>query len=95
MPEPLSPTELVHRLAEAPGWQIAGAQLTRTYRFDTYLAGADFALRAARIAEAMNHHPDILILWREVTLTISTHSAGAITRLDFEFARAVDSGAGD
>ena len=90
MPEILNDEAIADNLASFRGWSVDGGQITKTYRFDTYLAGIDFAGKVARIAEDMNHHPDILILWRKVTLTISTHSAGGITDLDFKFAKAVD-----
>jgi len=90
MPALLSESEIAERLASVPGWKIADGQLTKTFKFDDYLAGADFARSAAEIAESMNHHPDILILWRKVTLSISTHSAGGITQLDFNFAKSIE-----
>jgi 4a-hydroxytetrahydrobiopterin dehydratase len=92
VPARLTDDEIAAHLADAPTWSINDkCQLTKTFKFGTYLAGADFARRAAQIAEDMDHHPDILILWRKVTLSISTHSAGGITHLDFDFALAVDS----
>ena len=42
------------------------------------------------MAEAHNHHPDIAISWNKVTLHLSTHSAGGLTQLDLDLARAVD-----
>ena len=95
MPTPLDELAILERLTTTDGWQLESSQITKTYPFDTYLAGAAFAQRAAEVAESMNHHPDILILWRKVTLSISTHSAKGITDLDFKFAHAVDSPEGD
>jgi 4a-hydroxytetrahydrobiopterin dehydratase len=40
-------------------------------------------------AEQANHHPDILIQWNRVTLTLSTHSAGGLTDADFVMARLI------
>ena len=91
MPALLNESEIAHQLATVPGWEIIDGQLTKEFAFEDYLAGADFARSAAEIAESMNHHPDILILWRKVKLAISTHSAGGITQLDFKFAKAIES----
>ena len=65
-------------------------EMQRELRFKSYLAGIAFVNEIARIAEDMNHHPDIQIGWRKVTLRISTHSAGGLTALDVEFASRVD-----
>ncbi len=46
--------------------------------------------RVAALAESADHHPDILVQYRNVTLTLSTHSAGGLTDRDFALARAVD-----
>ena len=43
----------------------------------------------AFLAERANHHPDILIQWNKVTLTLSTHSAGGLTAADFNLARQI------
>jgi 4a-hydroxytetrahydrobiopterin dehydratase len=50
-----------------------------------------FVNRVAELAERANHHPDILLHnWNEVRLTLSTHSAGGLTDLDFQLAEQVD-----
>jgi len=46
--------------------------------------------RIAAIAEELDHHPDIDIRWRTVTLVVSTHSAGGVTAADVELARRID-----
>ena len=65
-------------LASLPGWTQADSSITATVTL------ADFSL-----AEAANHHPDILIQWNRVTLTLSTHSAGGLTSADFALARQI------
>jgi pterin-4a-carbinolamine dehydratase len=52
------------------------------------VGGGDYS--AIRIAEEMDHHPDIDIRWRTVILCVSTHSAGGLTQMDIEFAQRVD-----
>jgi 4a-hydroxytetrahydrobiopterin dehydratase len=77
-------------LARVPQWRREGAEIVREIKFKTYLDGADFVGRAARVAEEMNHHPDIQLGWRKVTLRISTHSKGGLTAKDFELAAKID-----
>lgn len=74
-------------LASLAGWRIDGKELVKEFKFPSYLAGIDFVAQVARVAEAMNHHPDLHVGWRKVTMNISTHSAGGLTALDFELAR--------
>jgi 4a-hydroxytetrahydrobiopterin dehydratase len=85
----LSPSELAAALATLPGWQAEGGHLVHGRKFSSYLDGVRFAGAVAEVAEAMNHHPDILIRWRQVRLSIFTHSAGGLTERDAEFARRV------
>jgi 4a-hydroxytetrahydrobiopterin dehydratase len=66
-------------------WPTVDEHLHHTFTFSSYLAGVAFASKVADIAEDMDHHPDILIQWRKVTLSIRTHSKQAITALDYTF----------
>jgi 4a-hydroxytetrahydrobiopterin dehydratase len=82
----LTEEEIAGRLAALPGWTREGdsisAVITRSdFREAMLLTGA-----VAYLAEAANHHPDILIQWNRVTLTLSTHSAGGLTAADFALA---------
>ncbi|YCM42309.1 4a-hydroxytetrahydrobiopterin dehydratase [Verrucomicrobiaceae bacterium 227] len=90
MPEPLDATQFVDYLKSLPQWEIVDDELSKCFKFASYLDGLKFTARCGEIAEEMNHHPDLLVQWRKVTVTISTHSCGALTKLDFEFARRVE-----
>ncbi|HCN29843.1 MAG TPA: 4a-hydroxytetrahydrobiopterin dehydratase [Verrucomicrobiales bacterium] len=85
MPVKITDDQLPRLLHDHPGWTVEGGQLARVFVFGSYLDGVEFARRVAIEAEALNHHPDIHIGWRKVTLRVSTHSAMAITTLDFDF----------
>ena len=88
MAAPLSKTDLDAFLLAHPGWTLDGPKLTRTFEAKTFLAGIDFVTRVAKLAEAADHHPDIDIRWRKVTLALVTHDAGnAVTELDTRLAR--------
>jgi 4a-hydroxytetrahydrobiopterin dehydratase len=90
MAELLSEDALANELAAVPGWSRQGAEITREFRFPSYMGGIDFVNQVARLAEEANHHPDIRIGWRRVTLNLSTHSKGGLTALDFALARKVE-----
>lgn len=90
MPDPMSDAEARERLAALAGWERDGATIRRVYRFDTYAAGVAFANHVAKLADAADHHPDILIGYRQVTLTLTSHDAGGLTNRDFELAARID-----
>src|SRR4051812_29611763 len=78
----LSPQELQRFLTEHPDWRREGELLRRTYELPTFLAGITFVQRLAQVAEAQDHHPDIDIRWRKITLGLTTHDAGGLTSRD-------------
>lgn len=86
----LTEEEITAVLATLPGWSAEGKELVKTFRFTSYLAGIDFVSRLGHAAEAMNHHPDLLVGWRKVTMRVTTHSAGGLTELDVALAREAD-----
>ncbi|MCB1276862.1 4a-hydroxytetrahydrobiopterin dehydratase [Prosthecobacter sp.] len=85
-PECLSAEAVQRLLVPLTGWQVDDVELVKEFRFSTYLEGIDFVQRVAHLAEAMNHHPDLLVRWREVTVRLTTHSADGLTALDFDLA---------
>ena len=83
----LSEEEITAALASLAGWRVEGKELVKDFRFTSYLAGIDFVSRLGQAAEAMNHHPDLLVGWRRVMMRVTTHSAGGLTGLDLALAR--------
>lgn len=77
-------------LSSLPGWEIADGQLTKVFRFKSYPECLEFAQSCGGIAEEMNHHPDLLVQWGKVTVTIMTHSCDALTALDFDYANRLE-----
>ena len=89
---PIAPDDLDEALAELPGWQPTGGHLVRTFIFGTFREATSFLVRVAFESEDMDHHPDIRIVYNQVTLSLTTHSAGnKITRADVELARRIKS----
>lgn len=77
-------------LSKLPGWKREGAELVKVYRFPSYLSGIEFVSCVAQEAEAQNHHPDLLVSWRKVTMRLTTHSAGGISKLDLDMAQSAE-----
>lgn len=82
----LSESEIAAKIAEIPEWTEVNDEITRTYQFDDFNASMAFIAKIAEYAESVQHHPDILIRYNKVTLTVSTHDAGGITQKDFDLA---------
>lgn len=82
----LSEEEINQGLSGLPGWVRDGSQISKTFAFDDFVGSVTFVNRVAELAEAANHHPDIDIRYSKVTLTLSTHDAGGLTRKDFDLA---------
>ncbi len=88
--EKLKPQQIDLNLADLPQWSLNGDALQRTFRFDDFNGSMVFVNRISDLAEEMHHHPDILIRYTTVTLTLTTHDAGGLTDRDFVFARGAD-----
>ncbi len=71
----------------APGsWTEIDGALERTFELPSFVEALAFVNRVGELAEAENHHPDIAIQYRKVTLRWWTHTAGGITERDRELA---------
>jgi len=90
MAKRLLPDEIRERLAALPDWQLEGKTIVRKLRFADFMAAIAFVNRLAEVAEAADHHPDILIHYRDVTLTLWTHTADGLTANDFALAAELD-----
>jgi 4a-hydroxytetrahydrobiopterin dehydratase len=87
---PLSGEEARRLSAELPGWELGDGRISRTYEFAGFAEAIAFVNRVARLAAAADHHPDIVIRYARVTLTLRTHDAGGLTARDFALAKQVD-----
>ena len=76
------------RLAALPGWELDANAIRRKLTFAGFAEAVAFVVRLGFVAEAADHHPDILVSYKRVTLTYSTHSEGGLTIKDFDGAAA-------
>ena len=87
----LTPLQIAEELRTLPGWELKEGTITKSYKFKDFVEAMVFVNRVAQRAEAADHHPDVLIRYNKVQLTLSTHSAGGLTSKDFQLAHQIDS----
>jgi 4a-hydroxytetrahydrobiopterin dehydratase len=86
----LSEPDILNKMPTAKGWDRHGDMLVRTWQFPSFRRALEFVNQVAALAEKIDHHPDIILSYREVRLELSTHSEGGLTNLDFEFASEIN-----
>ena len=86
----LNETMVEQALEAVTDWSLNGESIQRTFTHEDFMGSMAFVQAVAELAEAAQHHPDILIRWNKVTLTLSTHDAGGLTERDFLLAKSVD-----
>jgi 4a-hydroxytetrahydrobiopterin dehydratase len=89
----LSDLEIQRALGKLAGWSRRGDALQKTYTFTAFADGIAFVGQVAKVADRLDHHPDIDIRYTKVTLTLSTHDAGGVTESDLQLAEEIDNGA--
>lgn len=80
---PMTRQEVGQYMRSLPGWNLVDGSIEKEFRFRSYLDGLAFANEIGKIAEEQDHHPDIVIKWRRVKLTLSTHSVKGLSENDF------------
>ena len=90
MPSKLTREEAASRMAGLDGWRLEDDALVKQFTFASFPAAVAFVNRLIPAGEVADHHPDITINYRRVTLSYTTHSEGGLTELDFEGARMAD-----
>jgi 4a-hydroxytetrahydrobiopterin dehydratase len=86
----LTHADAEQRLKKLDGWTLDGDAIRKKYTFKDFMDAIAFVNRLAPEAEKVDHHPDILINYKRVTLTYSTHSEGGLTEKDFAGAATAD-----
>lgn len=89
-PAPLSDDEVAALVAAHPDWTATTDGLQRVFVFGDFAEAFAFMTAVAEIAERLDHHPDWSNVYNRVSITITTHDVGALTRLDADFVAAVD-----
>jgi len=88
---PLKSAELEALQAKVPAWTVVNEHhLHRAFRFPDFRQALDFVNRVGQIAENEGHHPDIILGWGRVEITVWTHKIDGLTESDFILAAKID-----
>lgn len=77
-------------LRSSLAWTIQDGKLQKTFRFHDFREAFAFMTRVAEIAEILDHHPEWRNVYNRVQVTLNTHDAGGLTKLDFQLAEAME-----
>jgi 4a-hydroxytetrahydrobiopterin dehydratase len=87
----LSRDEVEQALRDLPGWRFDGGAIVKEFLFAGFPEAVAFITRLVPGAEAADHHPDLAVSYRRVTVAFTTHSEGGVTAKDIAGARMADS----
>lgn len=88
---PLNEAEIIEAMAKLNNWERQGDALIKQFKMESYMAGLAFAAAVGTVAEGFNHHPEMTIGYKKVTVSFTTHDAGnKLSAKDFAVAAAVD-----
>jgi 4a-hydroxytetrahydrobiopterin dehydratase len=88
--ELLNDEQIAEHLSDSE-WAREGDEIVREWKFENFARAMEFVNAVGELAEAMNHHPDILLHgWNGVRLSLMTHSEGGLTENDFAMAARFD-----
>ena len=88
--EHLSIKEIYDRLGELEGWEMHGSEIVKEFEFENFRQAMEFVQKIGEEAQRENHHPDILIRYNKVTLTLTTHDEACLTYKDFKMAKIIE-----
>lgn len=86
----LSDEEIENSLLDLDEWEAENDNLKKHFEFENFADALLFVNKVGAVAEARDHHPDVLFGWGYAEFFITTHDAGGITARDFELARAIE-----
>ncbi len=81
--KPMTAEEAEPLLEVLIGWTLVDGSIEKVFRFNSYLSGLEFAYALGKVAEQQDHHPDMLVKWRRVRVTLSTHVIKGLSMNDF------------
>ncbi len=88
----LTENEVRNKLSNFVGWSYSSNQISKEFKLANFKEALAFVNKVGETAEAMDHHPDILMhSWNKVKISISTHSEGGVTTKDFQLAEKIES----
>lgn len=89
----LDDEKIKSHLADLPGWIYSDNKISKTFELKDFVGAMKLVSNVAQAAEQQKHHPDIDIRYNKVTFTLSTHSEGGVTGMDFVLAGEIEKAA--
>lgn len=86
----LTEKEISSGLAGLEGWERNGEEIKKIFVLRNFVDSMGLVNRIALLSERADHHPDILIRWNRVSVSLSTHSEGGITEKDLTLAEEIE-----
>lgn len=81
--------EYIKNLSEA--WEVIEyKRIERKFKFNDFKEALDFTVKVGELAESEGHHPDIMLSWGKVVVTLTTHKIGGLSENDFILAAKID-----
>jgi len=91
MADKLSETEIAKQLVSLPGWRYEDGSIKKTFKTRNYPSTMGFVTAIGGFCQKHNHHPDyILMKYKEVDVSFSTHSSGGVTCKDIDIAKDIE-----
>jgi 4a-hydroxytetrahydrobiopterin dehydratase len=87
----LSQADIDSELRKLSGWSIRNEKLHKEFQFESFNQAFGFMTRAAMEIEKMNHHPEWFNVYNKITIELTTHDAGGITKNDVALAKILNS----
>lgn len=82
--------EIQEQMKELKDWSLDFSSISKDFIFKDFKESLEFVNKVGELAEKMQHHPDIMINYNIVRLSLTTHSEKGLSKLDFEVAREID-----
>ncbi len=82
--------EIQQEMEKLDGWSFSSGAIEKVVPFSDFKEAMVFVNRVAEVAEKQEHHPDIMINYNVVRLSLTTHSVKGLTKTDFDVARDID-----
>ena len=87
----LSQIDIDEHLKNLPDWSVVNEKLHKEFQFENFNQAFGFMTRAAMEIEKMNHHPEWFNVYNRITIELTTHDAGGITKNDVNLAKILNS----
>ena len=92
MLKPLSNTEISQALLQLDGWvhETDTAHIRKEWVFDSFQTAMRFFVQVGALAEAADHHPELLSVYTKIVIRLTTHDANGLTHRDVDLAKQID-----